>query len=154
MMTLVVPKTGFYIVGTLGAEGLETEQVDKSKQCTCGGSSDEPCPHIQAVATYLRLGGERAPAPEPEEPEGSIELPDVCPICGSPVTAEMGHWRCSRSPGHYWRHRGEQSGVKAFLCGSHPAKQGPFYEQTSEERDAFLAQAHRRLYADGRSPYL
>jgi hypothetical protein len=153
MLTLVVPQTGFYIVGTLDASGLQTEQVNKHKHCTCGGTGAEPCPHIQAVATYLKLGGDRAPAPEPEASEPTVELPEVCPICGGTVRPQGRRWRCVNSSCHYWQHRGEQSGVKAFLTQPHPAKQGAFYEQSIEEREAFLEHTHRQLYANGYTPY-
>ncbi|MCJ7551070.1 MAG: hypothetical protein MUQ30_15455 [Anaerolineae bacterium] len=151
MMTIVVPKTGFYVVGTPSDSGLQAEQVDKAKQCTCGGTGHQPCPHIRAVAAYLQLGGEPAPAPDQPEPEVKAEFPGVCPICGDAVIAQADHWRCIASPGHYWQHRGEQSGVKAFLTRPHPAKAGAFYEQSSEERDAFLESiSHKRR---GYSPY-
>lgn len=153
MLTLVVPQIGFYIVGTLDAHGLQTEQVDKHKHCTCGGAGAQPCVHIKAVATYLKLGGDRAPAPEPETPEPTVELPEICPICGGAVRPQGQRWRCVNSAGHYWQHRGEQSGVKAFLTQPHPAKQGAFYEQSIEEREAFLEHTHRRLYANGYTPY-
>ena len=77
----------------------------------------------------------------------------VCPICGAPVTPTPYGWRCLASSGHYWRWRGEQSGVKAFLTQPHPNKQGAFYEQTPAERDAFLAQVHARMFANGYTPY-
>jgi len=120
MMTIVVPKTGFYLVGTPSDKGLQTEQVDKAKRCTCGGTREQP-------------------------------FPDVCPICGAAVIAQADHWRCTESAGHYWQYRGEQSGVKAFLTQPHPAKQGAFYEQSIDERDAFLEQVSHRRH--GYSPY-
>lgn len=151
MMTIVVAKIGFYVVGTLTPSGLQTEQVDKQKRCTCGGTGKKPCPHIRAVAAYLKLGGDPAPAPEEPEVDVPLGFPDVCPICGNAVIAQANHWRCTSSPGHYWQWRGEQSGVKAFLTQPHPAKQGAFYDQTIEERDAFLEQiSHRRNHY---SPY-
>ena len=151
MTTLVVPKIGHYVVRTLDEHGPHTEQVDKAKQCSCGGNGAQPCAHIRAVAAYLQLGG--PVAPKPEEPSPVPELPEVCPICARPVVASMNHWRCTASAGHYWRWRGEQSGVKAFLTQPHPAKQGAFYEQSNEERETFLQHAHQRLYANGYSPY-
>lgn len=135
MNTLTVtPKSGYYQV--------HDYRVTKDKRCTCGGTASHPCDHIQAVAVYLREGGPRA-----------SESTSVCPLCGAPVTPTTYGWRCPTSPGHYWRWRGEQGGVKAFLTQPHPAKQGAFYEQTPAERDAFLAQAQRRMYANGYTPY-
>jgi len=151
MMTIVVPKTGFYLVGTPSDKGLQTEQVDKAKRCTCGGTREQPCPHIRAVAAYLQLGGEPAPVPDRPGPQAEAGFPDVCPICGAAVIAQADHWRCTESAGHYWQYRGEQSGVKAFLTQPHPAKQGAFYEQSIDERDAFLEQVSHRRH--GYSPY-
>jgi len=136
MVTLVIPKTGYYLVGSLGPEGLQTHFVDKAKRCSCGATGDQPCAHIRAVATYLQLGGEPAPVPEPAVIP--VELPPACPVCAGPVIPQANHWRCVRSPAHYWLWRGEQCGVKAFLTQPHPAKQGAFYAQTPDEREAFL----------------
>jgi hypothetical protein len=65
--------------------------VDKQRSCSC--PLKETCPAIDAVAEYLRNGGERAPDPLP-----------ACPICGaetlrdplwdSHYTGEPG-WRCT-----------------------------------------------------------
>ena len=147
MTTLVIPNTGYYVVRTLDEHGPHTEQVDKAKHCTCGGSAARPCPHIEAITAYLALGGELAPAAE----ERAADLPESCPICDSPVISQGTRWRCIRSPGHYWHWRGEHFGVKAFLTQPHPAKSGAFYEQTPEERDAFLeAVSHKHAHY---SPY-
>jgi len=164
----VIPQVGRYIVYTVEASGFHTQQVSKDKCCTCGGTATHPCAHIHAVADYLRQGGR--PAPEKGEPtaplhcvqEESKELPPstapltpppCCPICGGEITMRGPVlWRCSNSPGHYWRWRGEQSGVRDFLTRPHPNKQGAVYEQTVEEREAFLRQAAQRLHAGGYSP--
>ena len=65
--------------------------VNKQRSCFC--SLKETCPAIEAVAEYLRNGGQRAPDPMPP-----------CPICGAEVvrdhkwdgkyTKEVG-WRCT-----------------------------------------------------------
>jgi len=65
--------------------------VNKQRRCSC--ELGEGCPAIEAVAEYLRNGGQRAP--DPMSP---------CPICGAEVvrdrkwdgkyTKELG-WRCS-----------------------------------------------------------
>ena len=65
--------------------------VDKQRHCSCELS--EGCPAIEAVAEYLRNGGQRAPDPMP-----------ACPICGAETvpdsnwngkyTKELG-WRCT-----------------------------------------------------------
>ena len=65
--------------------------VNKQRSCSC--SLKENCLAIEAVAEYLRNGGQRAPDPMPP-----------CPICGAETvrdrkwdgkyTRELG-WRCS-----------------------------------------------------------
>jgi len=142
---VVLPKDGYFWVGVLTPKGLDAVKVTDEPRCACGGSRDVPCSHIQAVRAYMRLEGGQVPE------ETGVVLPDVCPICGASVIAQADHWRCTASPGHYWQHRGEQSGVKAFLTQPHPAKHGAFYEQSIEEREAFLESISHRRY--GYSPY-
>ncbi len=65
--------------------------VNKQRSCSC--PLKENCPAIEAVAEYLRGGGQRAPDPMPP-----------CPVCGAEVvrdrkwdgkyTKELG-WRCT-----------------------------------------------------------
>ncbi|MEN4100419.1 MAG: hypothetical protein ROW52_10890 [Anaerolineaceae bacterium] len=65
--------------------------VNKQRRCSC--PSKETCPAVEAVAEYLRNGGQRAPDPMP-----------ICPICGAETvrdrnwdgkyTKELG-WRCT-----------------------------------------------------------
>jgi hypothetical protein len=119
----------------------QVHYVDKAKCCTCGGTADCRCEHINAVAAYLRGGGERARALAP----GGI--PVACPICGTDVQSMAGSpiWRCPADPAHYWQWRGEAGGVRAFLTGAHPAKAGAFYEQTSEERESFRDDARLQM---------
>jgi hypothetical protein len=62
---------------TEGASGHEVHYVDKTKCCTCGGTGDLRCEHIDAVARYLQSGGKRARALEPGE------VPIACPLCGA-----------------------------------------------------------------------
>ena len=137
-LNVILPKEGYAWVGVLTAAGLDVFKVTDQLQSACGGGNATPCAHIEAVKAYRRLDG-REPLPSPES----------CPICGEQVWAQADRWRCAASAGHYWRWRGEQSGVKAFLTEPHPAKQGAFYEQSIEERDAFLEQIRHRGY----SPY-
>ena len=139
MNTLTVtPKSGYYHV----RDQHRAHCVMQGQRCTCGGTAAQPCVHIQAVIAYQRRKINRVS-------EGTT----MCPICGAPVTPTDYGWRCEVSSGHYWRWRGEQSGVKAFLTQPHPNKQGAFYEQTPAERDAFLAQIHARMYRNGYTPY-
>jgi len=142
---IILPKDGYYWVGVLTTTGLQAVKVTDELRCACGGSRGSACAHVESVKAYLRLEGRDVEAPAP------AGLPEQCPICGSRVMAQANHWRCAASAGHYWQWRGEQSGVKAFLTQPHPAKQGPFYEQTVEEREAFLESIsfHNR----GFSPY-
>ena len=148
-VTAVLPRDGYYLVGIRSFGQLRTERVDKQKRCSCGGSASDPCIHIEAVACYLKLGGQRAA----EVP--SLTLPATCPICGSPVVpGYRKQWRCTQSPAHYWQWLGESTGVKAFLTQPHPAKQGEFYTQSQEERAAFLEGAQRLMARNGYSPYV
>jgi hypothetical protein len=126
---------------TEGASGHEVHYVDKTKCCTCGGTGDLRCEHIDAVARYLQSGGKRARALEPGE------VPIACPLCGAGVQSRAGSpiWRCPADPAHYWQWRGEEGGVRAFLTGAHPAKAGAFYEQTSEERESFRDDAQTQM---------
>lgn len=151
MHTLIVtPKVGYYRV----QDQRRTHCVMQGNRCTCGGTALQPCVHIQAVDAYLRQD-----TPTVKEPPPKLALadspakPSVCPLCGAPVTPTAYGWRCPNSSGHYWRWRGEQNGMKAFLTQPHPAKQGAFYEQTPAEREAFLMQAHRRMFSNGYTPY-
>jgi hypothetical protein len=68
-------------------------------------------------------------------------------------TREIGFWRCPKDTAHYWQWRGEQTGIKSFLTGSHPAKSSAFHSMTQEEREAFLDQAARRMHLGGYTPY-
>jgi len=149
MHTLIVtPKVGYYRV----QDQRRTHCVMQDKRCTCGGTAAQPCIHIQAVDAYLQQATPAVKEPSPQLTRTESTKP-VCPICGAPVTPTPYGWRCLASSGHYWRWRGEQSGVKAFLTQPHPNKQGAFYEQTPAERDAFLAQIHARMFANGYTPY-
>ncbi len=167
---MVTPMIGFYVVTTIDAHGMHTHHVSKDKRCSCGGNAQRPCAHIQAVAQHLRQGGEPAAAVKETQPKLVLQpptdgnkppssapaaaRPSVCVVCGAPTEPWGQLWRCRvGGSAHYWRWRGEQNGVKAFLTQPHPAKQGAFYEQTPAEREAFLAQAHQRMYRDSYSPY-
>jgi len=65
--------------------------VNKQRSCSC--PLKETCPAIEAVAEYLRNGGQRAPDPMPP-----------CPICGAEVVRDRKWdgkytkelcWRCT-----------------------------------------------------------
>ncbi len=145
----VRPGKGVYLVTEMTRGRLRVFVVGKDKSCTCGGSANKQCRHIEAVAKYLRLGGQRA-SERVEKRNDPVPIPSmlkVCPICGAPVEYRGSLWRCSEDSSHYWQWRGEQSGVKDFLTRPHPAKQGAYYEQTVEERLTFLAGAQRRYAA-------
>ena len=153
----VTVKPGYYIVTTAARWGIHTQAVTKEKRCTCGRKA---CPHIKAVAEYLRNGGSRAPVKrevalqlrEDSTPPSSAPL--TCPICGT-VVERGAHsvWRCPQDRSHYWQWRGEAGGVKAFLTQPHHAKSGAFYQQTVEERDVFLEQAAQRMHQGGYTPH-
>jgi len=136
----VYPVEGAYTVTEIGQQGgFRVFIVGKDKNCTCGGNGNEQCRHIKAVSEHLRRGGERAP-----EKQAGATPAMVCPICGGAVQGDHTFWRCGEDSSHYWQWRGERSGVRDFLTGPHPAKQGAFYEQTHEERMLFLAAAQQR----------
>jgi len=147
----VQPSNGVYLVTEMTQGHLRVFVVGKDKSCTCGGSANKQCCHVKAVASHLRRGGQRAPEKHTADPAPpSPPSPMACPICGAGVQKEDGSfWRCSEDSSHYWQWRGERSGIKDFLTKPHPAKQGAFYEQTAEERFAFLVAAQRR-----HAPYL
>jgi len=73
--------------------------VNKQRACSCTLKAD--CPAVDAVAEYLRSGGQRAPDPMPP-----------CPICGS-ATVPYKDWngKYTREPG--WRC--EEGGLTHFL---------------------------------------
>ena len=148
----VTTAPGVYVVTETGRGGIRLYVVGKDKTCTCGGTAEQRCSHIEAVAAYLRAGGKRAPEAVQKAPASPSSLiPSTCPICGSAVQVEDATgacplWRCQADSSHYWQWRGERNGVREFLTNrSHPSKLGAFYQQTLEERDAFLAAAAQRL---------
>jgi hypothetical protein len=162
--TVVTPKVGFYVVTIVDRTlGVQMRFVGKDKRCSCGGTAQRPCRHIRAVTDYLRQGGKRAP--EAGEESATLRLreksdggppsgtPMTCPLCGATVEKlAPDFWRCPKDPSHYWQWRGERDGgaIKHFLTQrSHPAKKGPFYDMSLEERESFLEQASRRFNAGG-----
>ena len=148
----------YQVVETGPTFGLRVHFVDKEKRCTCGQAH---CRHVKAVAEYLQGGGERAPKAKLAKADGSpsstpVSAPATCPICGCVVQYEAPSavWRCVADRAHYWQWRGEKRGVAAFLTGAHPAKVGAFYEQTVDEREAFLAQAYQQLFQHKSAAYV
>ena len=147
----VTTAPGVYVVTETGRGGIRLYIVGKDKACTCGGTAEQYCPHIEAVAAYRKAGGEQAPeATEKALASPSSLIPSTCPICKSAVqvkdaTGAYPLWRCQADSSHYWQWRGERSGVREFLTQPHPNKVGVCYEQTPEERERFLADARERL---------
>jgi hypothetical protein len=151
----VIPQVGRYVVYTVEAGGIHTQQVSKDKCCTCGGTATHPCAHIHAVADYLRQGGR--PAPEKGEPtaplhcvqEESKDLPpSTAPLAPPPCCPDLRREITMRVPwsGGAAPRRGTigAGGGAEWRAGlpdrPHPNKQGAVYEQTVEEREAFLRQ--------------
>jgi hypothetical protein len=161
--TTVIPQVGFYVVTTVDQWGIQTYQVGKDKRCTCGGSAKQPCRHVQAVARYLKAGGERAPEKRVNgngNGNDSVPTPAVvpatCPICEAPVVPEgRGRWRCPNEPAHYFHWRAELNGgaVRKFLTEPHPNKAGAYHTMSKEERDAFLQRVIRRMHIGGYTAY-
>ena len=156
-MTVTV-QPGIYVVTEVTRHSsVQVYFVTRDKRCSCGG--DQQCRHVMEVAKYLQGGGKRAPerhsAPASETPN---PVPQVCPICGDTIllldsAGARPLWRCRAAPSHYWRWRGESSGVRAFLTQPHLNKVGAFYGQSPEQRSAFLATARRQMFAGGYSPH-
>ena len=153
-MTIVAGKTmydvqvgnGVYLVTEMRRRGhLRVFIVGKDKSCTCGGSANQSCRHIKAVAAHLMRGGHRAPEKwnDPSPPPGHA-TPMTCPICGATTVRDGSLWHCLEDKVHYWQWRGERSGVKDFLTKPHPAKTGAYYDQLPAEREAFLAASGQR----------
>jgi hypothetical protein len=165
--TTVVPKTGCYLVRTVDPQGIETHLVGKDKHCTCGSHAGRWCPHIRAVAAYLKAGGERAPEadgddhvrdskPSEDRDRSMEEILETCPVCGAKIhRSGLRGWRCVDDSSHYYQWRGERHGgaIRKFLTQPHPAKRGPFYRLSREERHAFLIQAAQRMHTGGYTPH-
>lgn len=152
----VSPGPGVYYVVQLSPGGAHTYIVGKDKTCSCGGSKADPCRHIEAVAAYLKRGGARAPEADTEAGSQTSRRPAVvseCPICGADVRRNGRLWTCTENSNnaHYWQWRGGK--VRDFLTQPRPNKLGPFYEQTPEERRAFLDAAQRRMRQYRRGVY-
>jgi len=75
-------------------------RVNKYKECSCG---DPHCPAIDAVRSYLRAGGVRAPDP--------VRMPP-CPICGGRTTRDR-NWDGKYTHELGWRC--ENGGIRHFL---------------------------------------
>ena len=64
-------------------------------------------------------------------------------------------WRCPRDASHFWQWRGERNGgaVRRFFTEPHLAKQGAFYEQSIEDREAFLHRVAHHTHSGGYTPH-
>ena len=76
---------------------LRFHTVKKDKTCSCGQKN---CNAVKAVTAYLSGGGQRA-----SEQARSNEIPERCPICGTPVTRRGSDWACTRDTSHYHQFR-------------------------------------------------
>ena len=74
----ITPMRGYYWVRYPDYVRPGTHLVRKDKTCACELGAD--CPAVQAVAAYLRQGGQRAP----EAPAHQL-IPPACPVCGGAV---------------------------------------------------------------------
>jgi hypothetical protein len=150
----ISPGTGVYFVVRTDHKGHQTNLVGKDKRCSCGGSARRPCRHIEAVAAYLKRGGARAPQAEIKHDPTPQPRMTACPICGAATELMDGGvdaWRCTEDSSHYWQWRGER--VRKFLTQPQPGKIGAYYDQTPEQREAFLAAAKARHDAHTRAAY-
>jgi hypothetical protein len=82
---------GYYLV-SLAGNSMARHIVRKDRVCVEHGPA---CPAVEAVAVYLRAGGERAA----DLPADQL-IPSVCPVCGGPVKFEPR--LCSPSRGAGW----------------------------------------------------
>lgn len=108
--------------------------VNKKRSCSC--PLKETCPAIEAVAEYLRNGGERAPDPMP-----------LCPICGAETvrdrkwdgkyTKELG-WRCTAG------------GLRHFLEAKAERIKEALRQQAACQKNGKLAAASEHESAAGR----
>jgi hypothetical protein len=79
----------FYLVDFGSTTQPRFHTVDKQRRCSC--ELGEGCPAIEAVAEYLRHGGQRAPDPMPS-----------CPICGAETVRDR-HWNGKYTKELGWR---------------------------------------------------
>jgi len=104
--------------------------VDKQRRCSC--ELGATCPAIEAVAEYLRNGGQRAPDPMPP-----------CPICGAETfrdrvwdgkyTKELG-WRCTVGGlTHFLQAKGER--IKQALRQREAGKESSTTSAASEHEN-------------------
>ncbi len=118
----VAPMRGYYLVTYLG-NPRTNHIVLKDRACQAHGPD---CPAVEAVATYLKAGGQRA-----EDVPAHQLIPQICPVCGGAVKFEPrlcspargAGWVCvaaaqnsvAEIPGakHYWQHAWES--VRPFM---------------------------------------
>jgi hypothetical protein len=164
MIIDVLPKPHCHVVRTLNGGGVPTFHVVKYDRCTCGGTTERPCLHIQAVADYQTPENKTEPPERPitpvrETPPQSTHaaaIPSSCPLCEAPVVREKrGRWRCTADSSHYFLWRGElnDGAIRKFLTQPHPNKIGAYYSMSHEQRDAFLQLVARRMHSGGYTPY-
>jgi hypothetical protein len=125
----VTAMRGYYLV-RLTDDKTPRHLVRKDKTCTCERGS--ACPAVEAVAVYLKAGGQRA-----DDLAAEHLIPPVCPVCGGAVKFEPrlcspvrgAGWVCVAAarqysgdergslsiPGeaHYWSHAWES--VRPFM---------------------------------------
>jgi hypothetical protein len=150
---VVDPKIGLYVVQPK-KNGRTARTVTKNKRCSCGGSAQNPCIHIEAVKLHLMGGGRRAEPFESvlsprAETRGEIE---ECPICGADVRWAGSYayplmWRCEEDPGHYWQWYGEQK-VKKFFTDGRQSGIEAIDEMTTNQYEEYLDTLERERYGN------
>jgi hypothetical protein len=121
--------SGVYYVVQITNDGMHTYIVGKDKLCSCGGSADRPCRHIEAVSSYLKRGGSRAPQQMGNNSDPALRADTQVDT----------------------KDRDEK--VYKFFTQPHPAKMGAFYEQSLGDRETFLTAAKQRYNEYLRSVY-
>jgi hypothetical protein len=106
--------------------------VNMQRSCSC--QLKETCPAIEAVAEYLRNGGQRAPDPMPP-----------CPICGAETvrdkeldgkyTKELG-WRCTAGGVRHFLEAKAERIKKAIRQQSACQKSGKLTAVSEDESEA------------------
>lgn len=118
--------------------------ISKQRVCSCGRPN---CSAIQAVAAYLKAGGQRAPdAIPPPQPHGL-----TCPICQSLACGSLQakDWSCTADRSHFFLWRTEQlraARAKALQSMSPYTLDVLSAFASSEARAEFVA-AHSLRYA-------
>ncbi len=124
----------------------ELHIVNKRRRCSCRRPC---CEAIQAVATYLKAGGPRAPAYT-----ASPSIPTVrCPICQAAAqgSLETRNWQCTLDHTHFfaWRVQQIRRAREKVLASAPPYVHEVLAAFASEEARAAFLSKHAPTYSAG-----